>query len=293
MNGQGGALTKTGVGTLILSGSNTYANGTTISAGTLRANNTAGSGTGSGSISVAATASGNYTGGKLGGNGTVSGTVTLAAGSAVKLGGIIAAGPDATTVGTLSTGNETWSRGSAYQLKLKTGGSFGSGVASGNLTGISGTAGTDYDTLKIGTASTGSLLTIDTTTGGSTAFTLDPIGTITGLTGGNTYNWVIAQIGTGTSTQITVNGVAKSASSTKLNPDSSIFALDTSALSINGNNQFSSPSNFSLYFETISGNNDLVLSYNAAPEPGTAMLVLGGALPMLMGRRRRRKVFER
>ena len=38
------------------------------------------------------------------------------------------------------------------------------------------------------------------------------------------------------------------------------------------------------------GNGDLEVdyAYNAVPEPGTAMLVLAGGLPMLMARRRRK-----
>ncbi len=64
-----GALSKAGVGKLILAGANTYGGGTVVNAGTLLVNNTTGSGTGSGNVGV--------TGGTLGGTGTISGSVTV------------------------------------------------------------------------------------------------------------------------------------------------------------------------------------------------------------------------
>ena len=64
-----GALTKSGAGTLRLTTQNTYAGGTTVSAGRLLVNNTTGSGTGSGIVSVDA--------GVLGGTGTIAGALTV------------------------------------------------------------------------------------------------------------------------------------------------------------------------------------------------------------------------
>lgn len=64
-----GALNKSGAGTLRLNSANTYAGGTTVSAGTLFVNNTTGSGTGTGSVTV--------NGGTLGGTGKISGVVTV------------------------------------------------------------------------------------------------------------------------------------------------------------------------------------------------------------------------
>lgn len=66
------ALIKAGAGTLALTAANTYGAGTTISAGTLLANNSTGSATGLGAISLGAS-------GSLGGTGSVAGLVTTAA----------------------------------------------------------------------------------------------------------------------------------------------------------------------------------------------------------------------
>ena len=48
----GSTLTKDGSGTLTLTGTNIYTGGTTVNGGTLLVNNTAGSGTGSGAVTV-------------------------------------------------------------------------------------------------------------------------------------------------------------------------------------------------------------------------------------------------
>ena len=74
-SGGGGSagLTKTGVGTLILTASNTYWAATQIDDGTLLVNNATGSGTGSGGVNA-------NDGGALGGTGTVAGVVSVASG---------------------------------------------------------------------------------------------------------------------------------------------------------------------------------------------------------------------
>lgn len=68
------ALTKTGAGTLTLSGANTYSGGTTVSSGTLAVTNTSGSGTGSGAVTV-------NSGAAFGGSGAVAGAVTWQSGA--------------------------------------------------------------------------------------------------------------------------------------------------------------------------------------------------------------------
>jgi autotransporter-associated beta strand protein len=67
----GTTITKNGQGTQILSGANTYTGSTEVNQGTLLINNSAGSGTGTNSVTV--------NGGTLGGSGTISGSVTVAA----------------------------------------------------------------------------------------------------------------------------------------------------------------------------------------------------------------------
>ncbi|MDY0170433.1 MAG: LamG-like jellyroll fold domain-containing protein [Thermoguttaceae bacterium] len=85
----GMVLVKDGPGTMVLSGANTFVGGVSLDAGKLLVNNTAGSGTGTGPVTV-------NSGGTLGGAGTIAGATT------VKTGGTLATG---TSIGTLTFGN--------------------------------------------------------------------------------------------------------------------------------------------------------------------------------------------
>jgi autotransporter-associated beta strand protein len=107
------ALAKTGSGTQVLTGANSYSGGTTVAQGTLAVSNTTGSGTGSGAVTVQATAT-------LAGTGSISGSVSVAPG------GFIAPGSAGT--GTLSVAAAALS--GTYQCQL--------GVATSDRLVISG-----------------------------------------------------------------------------------------------------------------------------------------------------------
>lgn len=83
ISGTGGTVTKVGSNTQKLSNANTYTGGTTIQGGALLVNNTTGSGTGTGSVTVDAV-------GTLGGNGTIKPTAGATAG--VSISGTLAPG---------------------------------------------------------------------------------------------------------------------------------------------------------------------------------------------------------
>ncbi len=129
VSGSGG-LVKIGADTVYLTATGTYSGGTTVSAGTLRANATAATGTAP--VLIA-------TGGTLGGNGSA-GTVTVASG------GTITAGPDAVTPGTLNTDVETWNASGGLLAKVSaTGATNDVLVMAGLSLGASNTSGSQFN----------------------------------------------------------------------------------------------------------------------------------------------------
>lgn len=121
------SLSKTDVGTWVLSGANTYTGTTTVTGGTLLVNNTSGSGTGSGAVTV------NGTGTLLGGVGTISGAVSVAGGGTINAGNPGVAG-NAAAVGTLRTGALTLESNSFTLADIASATSYDQIVSSGALT---------------------------------------------------------------------------------------------------------------------------------------------------------------
>jgi autotransporter-associated beta strand protein len=98
------SVAKSGGGTWVLTNGSTYSGGTTISAGTLKANNATGSATGTGAVTV-------NNGGTLAGTGAVGGSVTINGG------GTLAPG---NSIETLDTGALTFNSGSTFAAELNT-----------------------------------------------------------------------------------------------------------------------------------------------------------------------------
>jgi autotransporter-associated beta strand protein len=131
------SLTKTGLGTQVLSGASTYTGGTLVSAGTLLVNNTLGSGTGFGALVSSL-------GSTLGGIGIIAPTGS----NGISIGGLLAPGTPAVNngVGTLSfatvNGNAAFAGGATADFQLLTNGTHGYTVtfdAVGNIDTITGT----------------------------------------------------------------------------------------------------------------------------------------------------------
>lgn len=103
-NGASGmTLTKTGNGKQTLTGANTYSGGTTVSNGTLLVNNTADSGTGSGTVNVS-------NGATLAGTGSIIGAVNVS--------GVLSPGA---SIESLGTGALTLNSGSSFEYEMNTG----------------------------------------------------------------------------------------------------------------------------------------------------------------------------
>lgn len=130
ISGVGFGITKAGSGTLTLTSASTYTGATNVDAGKLVVGVNGVGSLGSTSVLVNNT-------GTLGGSGTIAGPITVNSGGAISPGN---------SVGTLTTGAETWNGGGSYIWEI---------------TSTSGTAGTDWDLIQMG----GNTLTITATSG--------------------------------------------------------------------------------------------------------------------------------
>ncbi|QOV88429.1 beta strand repeat-containing protein [Humisphaera borealis] len=97
------ALAKSTGGVLTITGANTYGGPTSVTAGTLLANNSTGSATGSGAVSVSG-------GGTIGGSGSIAGNLTIAGLGTLSPGN---------SVGTITTsGGQEWQGGGTYRWEI-------------------------------------------------------------------------------------------------------------------------------------------------------------------------------
>ena len=175
-----GELTKTGTGTAVLTGSNTYAGGTTISAGTLQLGNGGTSGSIVGNVTNNGTLAFDRSdivtyGGQISGSGTVS---QIGTGTTILSGANGYAGGTSITAGTLQIAGDANLGHASGGITLDGGTLSNTAAFASSRTVTLGAGGGTFDTLAD--------LTLSGTIGGTGALTKTDSGTLT-LTGANAY----------------------------------------------------------------------------------------------------------
>lgn len=247
------SLSKTGAGTWVLTGASTYAGGTTITSGSLLANNASGSATGTAAV--------NLNGGKFGGFGSISGALTINGGAASP------GDPSslATQTRILKVASVSMPGGANATVAIEAQGQSG--------------AGTNYDQLQV-TATTAGALDVTNaslTFAGINGFVSD----------GVTPMYILANTGsTGTTNPVagrfaTINGLPL----TNPSNDGLTYVADDGN---GGQYKLLYNVNFETTDPTVGNGNDIALVTNV-PEPGTVGLLAAGAVAGLLTRRRRRR----
>jgi len=168
-----GGIVKSGAGTMQLTSASTYSGGTTVALGKLLVNNTSGSGTGSGAVTVNV--------GILGGTGTIAGPVTVSSGGTISPGG---------SIGTLTLNSPPTLNGTNFMEIDRNGGSPLADklvLASGTLT-YGGTLVVSNTGAALAGGEVFTLFAAPTYAGGFTTTTLPTLG--------NGLNWVTGRLTT-------------------------------------------------------------------------------------------------
>ena len=252
--GGAGGLTKSGLGKMTLSASNSYSGSTSLLQGTLLVQNSASIASSSGTtvdgglLQVDGSAGGVTvnTGGSLAGSGTV-GALTLNSGSLLKPGN---------SPGNLTASSSVWNAGATYAWEIAN---------------LAGTAGTDWDLFTV----TGALDLSALSSSAAFNLTLDSSGALAGFSNTNEYTWTFAKAAG-------ITGLSSTDAGTDI---SSLFNISATNF-----NEGTGPANgFKVVVgETSAGYTSLNLL--TVPEPSAASLMgIGLAALMILRTIRRRQ----